>query len=337
MFVAGGISIECGGIHLACGGMLQNVSGGWLLAANDASMAKLSQASHFGTSRIDSSSVEWIGATPVKIANSNKAFVFYAITLGLALLVRLAVPVIGDASVLVTMLTPAIAAAIMLIFVAPEGGWRDAATSLGLKSAGWKAWPFAIGGPALIHTVALAILAGAGLTTLVAPQISGSVAMLVLDILIGFVISTILALCEEVGWRGYMLPRMQGFSVISAMLIVGFLHGVWHMPILLTTDYYHSTGNPWFVAPLFLITVTLAGIFYGFLRLWTASVWPVAIAHAAANTAWNVSSKVSQTKSPAVLEYVGGESGIIMIAGLVIISFVLARVMRGSAWANLAV
>jgi uncharacterized protein len=268
----------------------------------------------------------------VTIDKSNKAFVFYAITLGLALVVRLAVPVIGEAIILVTMLTPAIAAAIMLMFLAPEGGWRNAVTSLGLTSAGLKAWPFAIGGPALIHAAGLAILAVAGLTALVAPQISGSIAALIINILLGFVISTILALCEEVGWRGYMLPRVQGFSVISAMLIVGFLHGVWHMPILLTTDYYHSTGNPWIVAPLFLITLTLAGIFYGFLRIWTASVWPVAIAHAAANTAWNISAKVSQTKSPAVLEYVGGESGIIMIGGLVIICVVLARVMRGSKW-----
>ncbi len=260
--------------------------------------------------------------------NSNKAFIFYGITLGLAVLVRLAVPFIGEASLPVTMLTPAIAAALMLIFIAPEGGFRHSIESLGLTKAGMKGWPLAIGGPMLIHALGLAILFGAGLTALVAPKVSGSAALLVLDILAGFVISTLFALCEEVGWRGYMLPRMRGFSTMSAMLIIGFLHGVWHMPILLTTDYYHSTGNPWLVAPLFLVTLTLAGVFYGFLRIWTGSVWPVAIAHAAANTAWNISSKVSQTKSPAVLEYVGGESGVIMIAGLMVINILLVRVLR---------
>jgi uncharacterized protein len=193
-----------------------------------------------------------------------------------------------------------------------------------------KGWPLAISAPALIHAAGLAILAITGLTMLMAPQISGSVAGIVLDVLIEFFISTVLALCEEVGWRGYMLPRMQGFSVIAALLITGFLHGLWHMPILLTTNYYHSTGNIWIVAPLFLITLTLAGVFYGFLRLWTGSIWPVAIAHAAANTAWNVSVKVSQTKSPVVVEYVGGESGIIMIAGLLVVCLVLIKVMRSS-------
>jgi uncharacterized protein len=260
--------------------------------------------------------------------NSSKASVFYGITLGLAVLVRLAVPVIGEASLPVTMLTPAIAAALMLVIIAPEGGFRFSIENLGLTKAGLKGWPLAIGGPMLIHALGLAILFAAGLTALVAPKVSGSVPLLVLDILAGFVISTLFALGEEVGWRGYMLPRMTGFSPVGAMLIVGFLHGVWHMPILLTTDYYHSAGNPWIVAPLFLITLTLAGIFYGFLRIWPSSVWPVAIAHAAANTAWNVSSQVSQTKSPAVLEYVGGESGVIMIGGLLVINFVLVRVMR---------
>jgi membrane protease YdiL (CAAX protease family) len=195
----------------------------------------------------------------------------------------------------------------------------------------------AIGGPALIHALGLAILAMAGLTAVVAPQVSSSAAVLVLDILAGFLISTALALCEEVGWRGYMLPRMQGFGVTGAMLIVGFLHGVWHLPILLTTDYYHSSGNPWVVAPLFLVTLTLAGVFYGFLRIWTGSVWPVAVAHAAANMAWNISSKVSQTKSPAVLEYIGGESGLIMIGALLIISAVLARVIQRRSLTRLAI
>ena len=95
------------------------------------------------------------------------------------------------------------------------------------------------------------------------------------------------------------------------MLIVGFLHGVWHLPLLLTTDLLpRRRAIPWIVAPLFLVTLTLAGVFYGYLRVTTGSVWPVAGAHAAVNVAWGISMEVSQTKSPLVLEYVGGESGV---------------------------
>ncbi len=142
-------------------------------------------------------------------------------------------------------------------------------------------------------------------------------------------IGTLFALGEETGWRGYMLPRLTGLAIVPAMLLVGFLHGVWHLPLMLTTDYYHSTGNPLIVVPLFLVTLTLAGVFYGFLRIWTGSVWPVAIAHAAANTAWNLSGKVAVTPSVLVQEYIGGESGVIMIAGLLIFGFVIIRYMKG--------
>jgi uncharacterized protein len=267
------------------------------------------------------------GVTLMFLQRFRLPILFYVITFGLAILVRLTVPMIGEASLPVTMLTPTIAAAIMLTFVAPEGSFRQAINSLGLTTPGFKGWPLAIGAPALVHAVGLFLLAALGLTVLVMPQVAGPIALWIPDIIAGLVIGTLFALCEEIGWRGYLLPHFKGLSVLNAMLIVGFLHGLWHLPILLTTDLYHASGNAWLVTPLFLITLTLAGVFYGFLRNWTGSVWPVAIAHGAANQAWNISNQASQTQSPIVLEYVGGESGIIMITGLLIINLVLIRIM----------
>jgi uncharacterized protein len=161
---------------------------------------------------------------------------------------------------------------------------------------------------------------------------SGSIGFAIFKITTGLAIGTLFALGEEIGWRGYMLPRLFSFGVVPAMLIVGFLHGVWHLPIMLTTDYYHNTGNPLLVVPLFLVTLTLAGVFFGFIRIWTGSVWAVAIAHAAANTAWELMTEMTETKSPLVLEYVGGESGLIMIDGLLIFSFFIIRYMRSAAF-----
>jgi hypothetical protein len=39
--------------------------------------------------------------------------------------------------------------------------------------------------------------------------------------------------------------------------------------------------------------------------------------------AWELSSELAATQSPVVQEYVGGESGLIMIAGLLIIDAIL--------------
>jgi membrane protease YdiL (CAAX protease family) len=228
----------------------------------------------------------------------------------------------------VTMMTPTIATVIMLAVISPEGGFRKVLSLLGLDRAGFKGWPLAIAGPAAIHLVGLVILSLAGLAVFVAPQLTGSIGFAIFKISTGLVIGTLFALGEEIGWRGYMLPRLLSFGVVPAMLIVGFLHGVWHLPIMLTTDYYHNTGNPLLVVPLFLVTLTFAGVFFGFIRIWTGSVWAVAIAHAAANMAWEIMTEITETKSPLVLEYVGGESGVIMIAGLLVFSFFIIRHMR---------
>ena len=226
------------------------------------------------------------------------------------------------------MLTPTVTAVIMLTWIAPEGGFRKVLTLLGLDRAGLKGWPLAIVGPAALHFVSFLVLSITGLALFAAPEITGSVGFAVFKISTGLLVGTFFALGEEIGWRGYMLPRLLGRGVVPAMLLVGFLHGVWHLPLMLTTDYYHNSGNPLLVVPLFLMTLTLAGVFFGFLRLWTGSVWPVAIAHAMVNMAWEIMTEITQTKSALVLEYVGGESGVIMIGGLLVFSFFIIRHMN---------
>jgi uncharacterized protein len=262
------------------------------------------------------------------MTNANRVFIFYAITLALAVAVVFAVPFLGEASLVATMLTPTVAAVMMLTIISPEGGFRRALSLLGLDRAGFKGWPLAIAGPAAIHVIGFVILSLAGLAVFAAPRLTGSAGFAIFKISTGLVIGTLFALAEETGWRGYMLPRLLGYGVMPAMLLVGFLHGVWHLPLMLSTDYYHNTGNPLLVVPLFLVTLTLAGVFYGFLRIWTGSVWPVAIAHAAANMAWEVMNEMTQTKTPLVLEYIGGESGVIVIGSLLIFSFIIIRYMR---------
>jgi membrane protease YdiL (CAAX protease family) len=40
---------------------------------------------------------------------------------------------------------------------------------------------------------------------------------------------------EEIGWRGYALPRLQGlFNALSSGLILFILWGLWHLPLFLT-------------------------------------------------------------------------------------------------------
>lgn len=149
-----------------------------------------------------------------------------------------------------------------------------------------------------------------------------------LNFIIGLLIGSLLALCEEIGWRGYMLARLGWIGPVRAMLLVGFLHGTWHLPLMLLTDLYHPGADRLIVVPLFLMTLTGAGVFYGLLRIWTGSVWPFALAHGAANAAWNLAAQSSQTTGPLTQEFLGGESGLVVIIGVTIFGAVLGKAPR---------
>jgi len=256
----------------------------------------------------------------------REATVFYILALALAALVVLAVPVIGEASPILTMLTPAVAVAVMICLSRKR---RADLAGLGLQRFGFRAWPLAAGLPLAIHGASILLLAALGLTTLLMLPVA-SLPDLLVNYAIEIVVVTLLALCEEVGWRGYLLPRLMSLGAVPALLLSGLMHGAWHLPLLLFTDFYHPTGNPWLVVPLFLVTLTLAGVFYGFLRLRTGSVWVVAFAHAMVNIGWDIGSNMSSSNSPLATEYLGGESGLFVIGALLVIDTLLIRSLRRS-------
>jgi uncharacterized protein len=54
-------------------------------------------------------------------------------------------------------------------------------------------------------------------------------------LLLGLLISPFGGAWEELGWRGYALPRLQtGRSALSASLILGLLWSAWHLPMFIT-------------------------------------------------------------------------------------------------------
>ena len=158
-----------------------------------------------------------------------------------------------------------------------------------------------------------------GVASFVSPLGTASLASWLLDVIVSImVVAASVGLAEEIGWRGYMLPRLMGLGAGRAVLSSGFLHGVWHLPVLLGTPFYHPEGSRLFVVPSFLLTITLAGICYGYLRLTSGSVWPAAIAHASFNVCWERFHQATVARSPETLEYLSGESGLLTIGALAV-------------------
>lgn len=56
------------------------------------------------------------------------------------------------------------------------------------------------------------------------------------------------ALWEEIGWRGFLLPVLQKkYSPVKASLIIGFVWGMWHLPIYLAIDPYGTKTIDFFL------------------------------------------------------------------------------------------
>lgn len=85
---------------------------------------------------------------------------------------------------------------------------------------------------------------------------------------------------EEIGWRGFALPRLQGtMSVSKATLVLGVLWIVWHVPAFFYLDTYQ--GMPWFVLPGFIFGVLCGAVLFTWLYNGTGgSVLMVAVWHA---------------------------------------------------------
>lgn len=92
------------------------------------------------------------------------------------------------------------------------------------------------------------------------------------------------ALGEEAGWRGYLLPALLPLGRLPALLITGVIWAVWHLPLILLG--YEYPGAPRGIALLtFVVFCIGAGALLGWFRLRSGSVLPAAVAHGAIN-AW---------------------------------------------------
>lgn len=96
-----------------------------------------------------------------------------------------------------------------------------------------------------------------------------------------FLVFDALANGEEIGWRGYALPRLQArHSALVASLVIGVVWAVWHVPKFLTEG--SAQSYPFW---LFLLdTVAKAIIFTWVFNSTGGSLLSVTLLHAAINT-----------------------------------------------------
>lgn len=101
-------------------------------------------------------------------------------------------------------------------------------------------------------------------------------------------INVIPALGEEIGWRGWLIPRLlERWGAWKTILFSGLLWGLWHAPLILL-GYNYPDAPPWLGLLAMVAMCTVVGGIFSWLRLRGGSVWPAAFAHSTLNASAGV-------------------------------------------------
>ncbi|MEU5014179.1 CPBP family intramembrane glutamic endopeptidase [Streptomyces sp. NPDC021749] len=190
----------------------------------------------------------------------------------------------------VAMLAPALAAVLVIRFVEPAGKGR-------VRDALALRWPaprghavrsclLAVAVPAVLTVGALCIGSAVGVYSWGELR-WGELGTWAARMLPELVISLPLFFGEELGWQGYLFPRLagdgRGMRLVWAYVVTGIAFALWHLPTLLVGGQY--PGHPWYVSvPAMLVSCTLGLPVFTWLRLRSGSVIPAVLGHACVST-----------------------------------------------------
>nr|WP_321236217.1 CPBP family intramembrane glutamic endopeptidase [uncultured Psychroserpens sp.] len=102
--------------------------------------------------------------------------------------------------------------------------------------------------------------------------------------IVSSLIMSLLAIGEEIGWRGFLQKKLlEKNSLFASLTFLGLLWGFWHFPLVINGFNYpeYPVLGAFLILPL---TTVFISYFFGWLTINSKSVWPAVIAHGALNS-----------------------------------------------------
>lgn len=127
---------------------------------------------------------------------------------------------------------------------------------------------------------------------------------LIQGLIAGITINAVAGFGEELGWRGFLQREFASMGFWKSSLLIGFIWGVWHMPIILQGHNYPE--HPVAGVLMMIIWCLLLAPIFSYVRLKAKSVIAAAIIHGSLNA----------TAGLAITVVKGGNDLLIGVTGL---------------------
>ena len=189
-------------------------------------------------------------------------------------------PPLAALCMILMMLVPALTA---FGLTAHRHGPRAAVRILGLTRA--TPWRHELRSVAVALTIPLALTAtGLAVATLAGWYSPGHLPgpATITPLALSALVSVPLYFGEELGWQGYLLPRLLRHGRTRGLLIGGAIWGAWHVPMTALGGSY--PGHSILLGiPVAVVTAMLLGTVIATVRLTTGSVWAAVATHISLN------------------------------------------------------
>ncbi len=143
---------------------------------------------------------------------------------------------------------------------------------------------------------------------------------------IGPIVNIIPTMGEELGWRGYLLPKLRLFLPDRAALVItGAIWGFWHLPVIVMGHNYGTGywGYPWLGILAMIGFCVVLGIIEGYMSIKLQSAIPAAMIHSTVNAGAGLSiyllkGSYNTLLGPAITGLIGGLPFIVLSVILLI-------------------